>query len=295
METIQLGDAFAPVISWLAAFLFAVFAGGSLLILLKLVLPWVRDAMRGRANEPGGFVFKMFAGFALVAGLLAWVCFGVIGQDPHTLELTEQGDWVLRNPFGGTISRIPGDQLRTVELGSERRQFWSSTGAPPRTFDFLIMQVASEGGQKIDISTNDGQNVLLRLGYGDLRQYPFPPHRYRSGGPVWELPFEPGAAVMANWAKDPWYYYARIRKGGPRLAEVRYDDGSLEWLPWSALRGIQIPATAIVNADYQGKGSYWACKLAAQKGERVTVIYEDRSREQTTVKRLRIQLPPKGK
>lgn len=109
------------------------------------------------------------------------------------------------------------------------------------------------------------------------------------------LPAElrPGAAVLAFWPDDGWWYPATLLEpnaaGSPR---VRFADGTEKSLTPGELRPLtELPAAALaVQADWQGRGGYWPCTVLGRRGDLVDLRYEDGSTEEAPLTRLRYRL-----
>jgi hypothetical protein len=74
---------------------------------------------------------------------------------------------------------------------------------------------------------------------------------------------------------------------------VLYYDGRRERLPATHVADWHVTIGDSVEADWLGRGGYWRGEIIKRNGQGVRVRYEDNSREDTTIPRLRVRLVPR--
>jgi len=160
------------------------------------------------------------------------------------------------------ICRVP------IEKGMPVQANWQGRGP------FYEAEVVSQDGDRIRLRYDDGYSetttrvrLRLALNYPGIMTV--------------------GRRVFAEWEADGFSYPGKIEKVAGEGYFVRFDDNQTAWVVYDQLALLRVWIGFVVDADWQGRGTYYRAEITGIRGDRIQVHYEDGYYEWTSVSRLR--------
>lgn len=99
-----------------------------------------------------------------------------------------------------------------------------------------------------------------------------------------------GDRALVNWSQDEFWYPATITRISRSRYYVVFDDGDEEWTTRSRIQALRLKTGRRIFANRKHEGEYLPGRIVAAKNNIITILYDDRVRETTTVAGIRIKL-----
>lgn len=100
-----------------------------------------------------------------------------------------------------------------------------------------------------------------------------------------------GDRALVNWSQDEFWYPATItRVGRGSRYYIVFDDGDEEWTTRARMAPLKLTVGRRVFANRKHEGSYYPGRIIAVRRNLITILYDDRVRETTTVAVVRVKL-----
>lgn len=99
-----------------------------------------------------------------------------------------------------------------------------------------------------------------------------------------------GDRALVNWTQDEFWYPAtitRVARGGRYY--IVFDDGDEEWTTRPRLAPLRLTVGRRVFANRRHEGDYYPGRIIARRKNIITILYDDRVRETTTIAGVRVK------
>ena len=200
------------------------------------------------------------------------------------------GNWLAsRIPgYGGRNLRFNKDRPSACVLNTRVIVDFGSKGMPDDTFHEQPVNYCGlaainvlDSGLKFDREPGSSRSS------SDVR----PPRRDvdevygagRSGRPS----FQSGDWVLGKWQGGEHWYPGVVESVSGGQVTIRYDDGDRETAPASRVRPYGWRAGQRVECNWKNGGTWYAGRITAIEGERLSIHYDDGDRERTRTSKCR--------
>lgn len=99
-----------------------------------------------------------------------------------------------------------------------------------------------------------------------------------------------GDRALVNWSQDEFWYPATITRVSRGRYYIVFDDGDEEWTTRPRIAPLKLTVGRRVFANRQHEGSYYPGRIIARRKNTITILYDDRIRETTTIAGVRVKL-----
>ena len=100
-----------------------------------------------------------------------------------------------------------------------------------------------------------------------------------------------GDRALVNWSQDEFWYPATITRVSRSRYYIVFDDGDEEWTTRSRIAPLKLTIGRRVFANRKHEGNYYLGRIIARRRNNViTILYDDRIRETTTIAGVRVKL-----
>jgi hypothetical protein len=100
---------------------------------------------------------------------------------------------------------------------------------------------------------------------------------------------KPGDRVLVNWSQDEFWYPATITRVSRSGYYIIFDDGDEEWTTAKRIVALKLTVGRKVFVNRKHEGLYYPARIVAKRRNLITVLYDDGTRETTTVAGVRVQ------
>jgi hypothetical protein len=99
-----------------------------------------------------------------------------------------------------------------------------------------------------------------------------------------------GDRALVHWSQDEYWYPATITGVSRSRYYIVFDDGDEEWTTRSRIAPLKLNVGRRVFVNRKHEGNYYPGRIiAGRKGNIITILYDDRVRETTTVSGVRVK------
>ena len=99
-----------------------------------------------------------------------------------------------------------------------------------------------------------------------------------------------GDRALVNWSQDEFWYPATITRISRSRYYIVFDDGDEEWTTRSRIARLNLNVGRRVFANRKHEGDYYPGRIIATRKNIITILYDDRIRETTTIAGIRVKL-----
>ncbi|HEX8735006.1 MAG TPA: tudor domain-containing protein [Pyrinomonadaceae bacterium] len=100
-----------------------------------------------------------------------------------------------------------------------------------------------------------------------------------------------GDRALVHWSQDEFWYPATITGVSRSRYYIVFDDGDEEWTTRSRIAPLKLTVGRRVFVNRKHEGNYYPGRIiASRRGNIITILYDDRIRETTTVSGVRVKL-----
>ena len=99
-----------------------------------------------------------------------------------------------------------------------------------------------------------------------------------------------GDRALVNWSQDEFWYPATITGVSRSRYYIVFDDGDEEWTTRSRIAPLKLNVGRRVFANRRHEGDYYPGRIVARRKNTITILYDDRVRETTTIAVVRVKL-----
>jgi hypothetical protein len=96
-----------------------------------------------------------------------------------------------------------------------------------------------------------------------------------------------GDWVLGRFQGGQYWFPGVVRAVSAGTVTVAYDDGDQEVLPRNLVRPYNWAVGTAVHCNFQNAGTWYPGRITALSGNRISILYEDGDRENTTTGRCR--------